>query len=62
MTYDELLEAQDWAIREVHELGNELAEYEEDSSEWQDCLEALNDAENEMDLLQARLDTGDYTD
>lgn len=62
MTYDELIEARDWAERKAHELNEEQRLYDEDSQEWLSFLEEINDAENEVDYLQSRLDTGDYDD
>ena len=62
MTYDELLEARDWAERAVRELRDELLEQmpEEDWNEH--MIQEMNDAENEVDFIQQQLDTGDYTD
>jgi uncharacterized protein Yka (UPF0111/DUF47 family) len=60
MTYDDLLDAREWAERAVRELRDELLEHtpEED---WDDSMiQEINDAENEVDYLQNRLDTGDY--
>lgn len=62
MTYDDLLDARDWAERAVHDLRNELLEHAPED-QWDDgMVQEMNDAENEVDYLQQRLDTGDYED
>ena len=47
-----LLDEEDTAEREVHELREELSEYEEETDEWYDVFHQLSEAENHLYYLQ----------
>lgn len=50
----------DQAERKVHELTEELNSYEEETEEWYDVLQEVNDAENELYYIQTCLEN--FTD
>ena len=60
MTYDDLLEARDWAERAVTELRDQFLEICPEEYWDEGMTQEMNDAENEVTYLQERLDTGDY--
>jgi len=62
MTYDDLLDAREWAERAVRDLRDEFLELMPED-QWDDrMIQEINDAESEVDYLQERVDTGDYED
>lgn len=50
---ERLYQDRDEAEQAVHDLGEELLNYEEDSDEWCDLFHELTEAENNVSYIQA---------
>lgn len=50
--YERLQYDEDQAQRRVHELSDEIREYEEETEEWYSVLHELHDAENELTYIR----------
>lgn len=60
MTYEELLEALDFAERAVSDLRNDFLEICPEDLWEEGMIQEMNDAENEVYFFQQMLDSGDF--
>ena len=61
---ERLYQDRDEAEQAVHDLGEELLNYEEDSDEWCDLFHELTEAENHVSYIQTWIESieGGYED